>query len=464
MAKNNTPNTSWLNRTLEKLKHVKGIIVALAGGGAVLSGLVGYYTTYQTVKVGASSSAITAPALVNAGALSIVVLPFANQTGDAQKGYIADALTTSITADLSRIRDAFVVSTTTAFVYKDKPITAQQVGKEVGARFALQGSVLASGDKVRITAQLADTQTGAQLWSETFDGELTNLFALQDQVTAKIGNSIGREMVIVAARDSEKRTTSPQIADLLMRARALAWKPLTLETFQQIEDLLRQVIARDPNNSTAQARLATLLINAGTNFSTQLKPDVKVKMFQEAEQLALKVEAIDPNNPFIYAPLTMVRIDRNDIEGAKRAAMRGLELAPQNPSAYNSVAIVYLREANPRVAAEYLTKGINLDPKNPPTIMLHTLGCSYFYLGNDVTAIEWLSKAIGKSPKFPAPRAVLAVAYYRKGEIEKAKATAAELLRINPEFKMSSLQQRTIAPKFWDSKVLLLAKQAGLPE
>ncbi len=453
-----------MNKWLEKLKHAKGIIVAVAGGGAVLSGLVGYYTTYQTVKTGASSSAITAPAIVNTGALSIVVLPFANQTGDAQKGYIADALTTSITADLSRIRDAFVVSTTTAFAYKDKPVTAQQVGKEVGARFALQGSVLASGDKVRITAQLADTQTGAQLWSETLDGELTNLFALQDHVTARVGNSIGREMVIIAAGDSLKKKTTPEVADLLMRARALAWKPLTLETFQQTEDLLRQVLARDPDNIAAQARLAVMLTSKATNFATQIKPDVKAKMFQEADQLAIKVVAIDPNNSLIYGPLTMIGIERNDIEGAKRAAKIGLELNPKNPSSYNSAAIVYLREANPKIAAEYLTKGINLDPKNPPPIMLFTLGCSYLYLGNDVAAIEWLVKAIEKSPKFAPARAALAATYMRKGEIEKAKATAAELLSINPEFKISSMAQRVIAPKLWETKLLPFAKQAGLPE
>ncbi len=454
-----------MNKWLEKLKHAKGIIVAVAGGGAVLSGLVGYYTTYQTVKTGASSSSITTPALVNTGALSIVVLPFANQTGDAQKGYIADALTTSITADLSRIRDAFVISSATAFTYKDKPTTTQQIGKEVGARFALQGSVLASSDKLRIHAQLADTQTGAQLWSETFDGEIVNLFALQDQVTAKIGNSIGREMVLVAARESEKRTTSPQIADLMMRARALAWKPLTLETFKQREDLYRQVIARDTANTAAPAELAVLLISVATNFATQIKSDARVKMFQEADQLALKVEAIDPQNPLIYRVLTTVRIEHHDVEGAKRAAMRGLELNPKDPVAYNSAGIAYLHDAKPQIAAEYISKGINLDPKNPPTVMLHTLGCSYFYLGKDAAAIEWLTKAIERSPKFPAPRAVLAAAYLRSGETEKAKATATELLRINPEFRMTDMAQYRIAPKLWEmNKLTSLAKQVGLPE
>ena len=453
-----------MNKWLEKLNHAKGIIVAVAGGGAVLSGLVGYYTTYQTVKTGTSSSAVTAPSLVNTGALSIVVLPFANQTGDAQKGYIADALTTSITADLSRIRDAFVVSTTTAFAYKDKPVTAQQIGKDVGVRFALQGSVLTNSNKVRITAQLADTQTGAQLWSETFDGELTNLFALQDQVTARVATTIGREMIIIAARDSVKKTTTPEVADLLMRARALAWKPLTLETYQQTEDLLRQVLVRDPENSAALSRLAYMLTSKGTNFSAQISPDEKARMFQEADRLATKVIAIDPNSPIIYRPLTTLRIERNDIEGAKRVAATDLELNPNDPNAYNSVALVYLREANAQMAVEYLTKGVNLDPKNPPPIMLFTLGCSYLYLGNDAVAIEWLVKAIEKSPKLPSPRAALAAAYMHKGETEKAKTAAAELLRIYPDFKISSMQQRIFAPKLWATKLLPFAKQAGLPE
>ena len=463
MAKNNTANPSWFNQMLEKLKHAKGIIVAIAGGGAVLSGLVGYYTTYQTVKTGASSSAITAPALVNTGALSIVVLPFTNQTGDAQKGYIADGLTTSITADLSRIRDAFVVSTTTAFAYKDKPVTAQQVGKEVGARFALQGSVLASDKKVRITAQLADTQTGAQLWSETFDGTLTNLFALQDQVTAKIGNSIGREMVIVAARDSQKRTSSPQVADLVMRARVFEFRPLNLETYKQADTLFRQVIALDPNNSGALAGLASLLATTANNFSSQVTSEDKEKMFQEAHEFALKAKEIDPRNPDIYAALTIYGWNHNDFDGAKRAAETRLEIDPKGSRTYNELALLYLRD-NPQKMLELLTQGFNLDPKNANSGLLSNLGAANFYLNNDKVAIEWLTKAIEKSPKAPSPRAILAATYFRQGEIEKSKVTAADLLRIHPDFKLSGMLHRKIAPKLFDTKFLPFAKQAGLPE
>ncbi len=141
--------------------------------GAVLSGLVGWYTTYKTVAVATTSTSAPAGTASPAAAaqainpLSILVLPFANQTGDPQKAYIADALTSSISADLTRLRDASWVPATTAFAYKDKALTLQQVAASAGVRFVLQGSVLASGEKLRITAQLADAQSGAQLWNET---------------------------------------------------------------------------------------------------------------------------------------------------------------------------------------------------------------------------------------------------------------------------------------------------------
>ena len=137
-------------------------IVTIASVGAVLGGLAGFWNAYSAVKKSVLlSSSSKAP--VAASALSVMVLPFQNHTGDATQGYVADGLTASLTADLSRIRDAFIVSAATAFAYKDKPITAQQAGAELGVHFVLHGSVQRSGTKIRINAQLADTTTNAQL-------------------------------------------------------------------------------------------------------------------------------------------------------------------------------------------------------------------------------------------------------------------------------------------------------------
>ena len=139
--------------------------------------------------------------VATSGRHSIVVLPFTNLSGDPEQAYVADGLTTKITTDLSRAAGLFVIAATTANTFKGKQINVQQVGKDLGVRYALQGNVQRSGEKIRINAQLADTSSGGQLWAETFDGDRSDLFALQDQITSRIANSIGREIVVSAARD-----------------------------------------------------------------------------------------------------------------------------------------------------------------------------------------------------------------------------------------------------------------------
>src|SRR4030095_11963783 len=191
---------------------------------------------------------------------SIVVLPFTNLSGDSEQAYLADGLTTKITTDLSRAAGLFVIAATTANTFKDKQINVQQIGKDLGVRHVLQGNVQRSGEKIRINAQLADTSSGGQLWAETFDGDRSDLFALQDRITSRIANSIGREIVVAAARDSEARKTDPQAGDPLLRAVALTTKTRTLGSMQQEEKLFREVLALDPNNVEAMAHLATALV------------------------------------------------------------------------------------------------------------------------------------------------------------------------------------------------------------
>jgi TolB-like protein len=173
------------SRLFARLKRLKGPIVAAAAVGAVLSGLLGYWNSYRTVRDGFAPAITTRASPADAGPLSIVLLPFANQTGDPQRAYIADGLTSSVTADLSRIRDAFIVPVGTAVAYRDRTVPMKQIGQDLGVHFVLQGSVLADGNKLRINAQLADAQSGAQKWTEVFDGDLSDLFALQDHAKSQ---------------------------------------------------------------------------------------------------------------------------------------------------------------------------------------------------------------------------------------------------------------------------------------
>ena len=261
--------------------------------------------------------------------LSILVLPFANQTGDEKKAYIADALTTSVTADLSRIRDAFVVPAATAFTYRAKGMTVQQVAKDAAVRFVLTGSVLASGQDVRVTAQLVDSKTGAQLWNEAFKGDLSNLFALQDQVTTLVGNSIGERMVIVAARESETRKSAPQVVDLMLRARALGFRPQSIEKFQEEGRLYREALSLEPNNVIAMVSLASTLAVHATLLDRS--DPARGKQITDARDLALRVKAIDPGLVF-EGPLSIYAMEHNDFDGARRSLEAALA-QPKNPVA-----------------------------------------------------------------------------------------------------------------------------------
>ena len=315
-----TTSDSVLNKVIGRLKTLKGAIVAIAGVGAVLGGLAGYWNAYQAARSSTQASAQLL-ALVgkgDAGPLSIVVLPFANLTSDPQQAYLADGLTAAVTADLSRIRDAFIVSTATAFGYKDKAVTVEQIGKQLGVRFALQGGVQRSGDKIRINAQLADTLTQAQLWSDDFDGTQSDLFALQDMVTTRIRNSIGREMLLIAARDSETRKSEPQVIDMLLRARALNLKPNSPKRNAEVRALCRQALQMEAQNARAMMCLASSLTVEAYNRSIT-DPIVIESQLVEGRDLAMKAKELDPKIPEIYTVLSMYASTHGDPQAGRLA-------------------------------------------------------------------------------------------------------------------------------------------------
>jgi adenylate cyclase len=462
-----SPAVSRWAKLWGQLKRFRGPIAAIAAFGAVLSGFLGYWSAYQTVQkvVVPQPVAVTA----DAGPLSIVVLPFTNLTGDASQAYVADGLTASLTSDLSRIRDAFIVDAKTAFAYKDKPLTAQQVGRELGVHFVLHGSVQRSGTKIHVNAQLADANSNAQLWSESFEGDQSDLFALQDRVTTLVGNSIGREMVIVAARESETRKSSSKVADLMLRAWALELKPQSLQNWQQIEALYRQVLALEQNNAGAMVGLAICLMRQADNFGFQIDESVQEKKQIEGRALALRAKELDPDNPGIYNAIGTYADEHGDRDGALRAAETRLSLEPKNPSAYNDLAVLFSYRGEPRRALELLTQAINLDPKHPKDLVLAGMGRAYFMLGDNDAATEWFLKSLEVNPTFPYTHAYLAMAYALKGEDAKASAQTAELRRWGPNIKLSAFEKPgSSAPaaykEYYENKFVPAWRKAGLPE
>ena len=422
-------------------------------------------------KAGVVPKSFPSAATAGAGLLSIVVLPFRNLTGDVNQDYVADGLTASLTADLARIREAFVVNAVTAFAYKGKPVTTQQVAKELGVHFVLQGSAQRNGTKIRINTQLANATSNAQLWSESFEGDQSDLFALQDRVTTLVGNSIASEMVIVAARESEIRKSSPRVADLVLRARALQLKPRTMKNEQQAEDLYRQALGLEPNNASTMVALAGSLALQPDNFGSQMDESVQEKKYVEARDLALKARELDPDNPRVYTVMGIYATDHGDFTAAHRAFETVLSLEPRNPNAYANLAKVFLAEGAPGRAIELLIQAINLRPRHIHEFVLLLMGGAYFMLGENDAAIDWLLKSLERNPAYSMTYAYLAMAYALKGEDAQMHAAAAELRRLDPDTRLSTFNFNKFLSsspasykEFHETKLVPAWRKAGLPE
>lgn len=403
------------------------------------------------------------------GPLSIAVLPFANLTGDSSQVYLADGLTAALADDLTRIRAAHVVDASKSFAFKDKSVLAQQAGAELGVHFVLVGSVQRDRGKIRVHAQLDDTASGAQLWTDTFDGDESDLFAMQDQVTAAIVNSIDREMVVVAARESEKRRSDPKVADLLLRAWALNLTGDSEEKLLQMEDLYCQALAIEPDNAVAMVGLANVIELQTETLNSKLAPAIREQKSEESRALALKARSLDPGIPGIYVALGGYAKTHDDFARYRQAAEARLALEPKNPVSYLNLAETYLDAAEPQRAIELINHATDMDPKNRRYWPAADLAYAYFMLGDDDAAIRWSLKAQEKNSTFPYAYAIQAMAHARKGDERKSRAVAAELRRVAPTFTLTQMNQPTpsypaASKEFWDKTLVLSWRLAGLPE
>nr|WP_260115615.1 adenylate/guanylate cyclase domain-containing protein [Pseudoduganella ginsengisoli] len=445
-------------RSRKPLAAAGAALVVLAAGGA--------WWLKGTIQ---PPAAVPAAAAISAAPLSIIVLPFANQTGDAQKAYVADALTSSITADLARIRDAYVSSPATAQSYRDKNFSAQQIGKDAGVRFILQGNVLSSGDKVRISVTLTDAQNGATLWTNSLDGDLTNLFALQDQVTNQIGNSIGRQMVVVAASEAEKRGSSPKVADLLLRAAALRLKSQTLPVLQQSEALNRQALALEADNVNALTDLAVSLFRQAYNFGNQMPDDEREKKWAEVRSISERVRTLDPNNAEILYAMGFYASKHDDFPGWKSAADAYLAARPKSLLPYIGLANMHIALAEPKDAIARLNQAITLDPKHPPETIFTNMARAYMEIGDNDAARDWCLKGTQAHPAYPNCYAILAMVYADKGDAPRQQAALADLKRVAPQYRIPEFAKpQPSSPAayktYYNDKYMPLWRKAGLTE
>jgi adenylate cyclase len=405
------------------------------------------------------------PALALPDKPSIAVLAFQNMSGDPEQEYFADGISEDIITELSRFSDLFVIARNSSFRYKGKGVDLRQVGRELGVRYILEGSVRRGGDRVRINAQLIVAGTGIHRWAERYDQELKDVFAIQNDVARTIAAIL---VAHVNQAEAERTLLKPPATwhayDYFMRA-AAAW--VSFQSSWQVEDLLeaRRHLADSLSIDPKYARCYAML--ASTHRVAWLNPLNDEYLSPAALDLAIKLARtaieLNPSLSEAYAELGYNIIRKYDFDAAAAAAERAIAL---NPAFANyRLAQVFYSVGEPAKAIAIAKMQMRLDPFHPHFAPLMA-GIAYYHLKEYHDAQHWLSEAIGRAPNHQYGHAFLAATYAQLGRLEDAHAEAAEVLRLNPRYSISGTQKRvSILKRAEDMEHLVDGlRKAGLPE
>ncbi len=392
---------------------------------------------------------------------SIAVLPLVNISEDPQREYLADGITENIISALSQIPDLFVIARQSTFAYKHKPVKIQQVAEELGVRYVLEGSVQRSGDNLRITAQLIDAMDGHHLWSERYDRELKNIFALQDEITIKIITALRVKLTTgEEARLTAKGTENLQIYLKFLKARE-SFFTQTKEGNTQARRLLKEVIDEDSEFPTAYALLgATHWMDV--IYGSSESPEESLK---QAYELTKKAIALDDSHASAHSLLGWLYVFmQRQYDKAIAACEKAVALAPSSATANIWMGGVLTFAGRHEEAVRYSEQALRLNPF-PEGWYFRFLGYSYFGVGQYEEAIAAYKKALDRAPNDILAHLALTTAYSWAGRKEEARAQAAEVLRINPEFSIIQ-RAKTIPYKNQADLERYLGglRKAGLPD
>jgi adenylate cyclase len=398
--------------------------------------------------------------------LSIVVLPFADLSEGRGQQYFADGITDDLTTDLSRVAGMFVIARNTAFTYRDKPIDAKQIGRELGVRYVLEGSVRRSGNEVRVNAQLVDAETGAHLWAERFDRDTSDLLAVQNEITGRIALTLHLELVgAEAARPIER----PGAMDYILRGRAASYKSPTRENYAEAVGWFERALSLDPASVEAKSLLASILAGRALDRMT----DRSAEDFARAEGLVREVLAVSPRSPIAhYAYGQVLRATRRN----EQCIPEYQEALAFNRSWANALAglgwckfwVGLLDEA-----IELHEQAIRLSPRDPQIgYWYHRIGQVHLLQSRIQEAIPWLEKGRSAIPTFPLAYSFLGAAYALNGEVERGVAELAETYRLSGNVWVSTIADMRVTGYWGPPKIRALyesvyfagLRKLGVPE
>jgi adenylate cyclase len=427
---------------------------AVAAGLVVVLAAVGVVTWYAPWEPGDEPVAA-----LDTSKPSIAVLPFQNLSDDASQEYFSDGITNDVITDLSRFSNLLVIASNSMFTYKGKAVSVKEVGRDLGVRYVLEGSVQKVGNSVRINAQLIDATTDRHLWAQRYDRELDDIFAVQDELTA----SIVAALEITLTEDEKTRvarqyTNSIEAYDLFLRGRT--YLRGTKRTHLKARGLFDQAIDLDPEFAAAYAEKSL------TYFSGIIMPMSRdPKVVKAALKSAERAVALDDNLPLAYARLGWALFANRRHEDAIAAGKRAVALGPNDAEAHAQLGNVLNWAGQPEEGIGFIEKAMRLNP-HYPFYYLFYLGHSHYLLGNREKAIELMKRVVTRAPFFLPVRRHLAVLYAEMGLGEEAEAQTNEVLKIFPGASIEDERERcfyrwepALMNRFFEG-----LRESGMPE
>lgn len=401
------------------------VIVALVSGGLGLAFHAGYLPSPMRAPPQVASPALRAA--------SIAVLPFENLSGDAMQDYFADGITEDMTLALGRFSDLSVLAPEAVRQFKGKAPQPGELGTDLGVRYALQGSVRRDGDRVRVTATLSDAMTGVQLWSDRYDGEVKDVFAVQDDITHKVVGALAIKLRdIERQRALAKPPENLQAYDYLQRGREFLRRYTRADT-RTARRLFEQAIALDPSYASAYVALARTRLLTATAGWTELT----VESLGEAERLAQKALALDSSNAGAHAVLAEIHLGHQQYDLALAENDKAIMLNPNDAASHATRGAVLSYSGAPEQAVRSFEIAMRLDP-SAAVIRPYSIGWAYYLVQRYDDAVRWSDVGIRLDPVDYFNQACLAAAYAQLGRMEDARQAASATLRAWPFFHVET--------------------------
>ena len=376
---------------------------------------------------------------------SVAVLPFVNMSGDPEQEYFSDGITEDLITDLSKVSGLFVIARNSVFTYKGKAVKIRQVGRELGVRYVLEGSVRKVGDRVRITAQLVDTTTEGHLWAERYDRDLEDIFALQDEVTQKIVAALAVALTEEEEdRLARKYTGNVEAYDYFLRGLEYHFHP-TKEKNIQARLMFEKAIELDSEFAAAYAQLGRTHLRGYSHMWSQ-----DPKGLNRAFDLAQKARDLDDTLPEAYFVFGQVYYYERRHEQAIAELEKAITLSPNYADAVAELGDVLSFAGRPEEAIGLIEKAMRFNP-TPPSWYLDNLGRAYLLTEQYEEAIASFKRVLSRNPDYWVSHVYLAASYANLGRQKEARAVVAELQRINP---MVSLETSRQLEPFKDQAVL----------